>query len=131
MAVARLTDTLVFPTPPLPPVTAITCTGWESPSSLALLIKLSSGDAMGGFSESSSQEIFIGRGAARLGEPHCSRHQLERTGRAQILRHALSFAHVGHGQPCPDQNGQHSAEAGRCIEFGQYAASRIGGREML
>src|SRR5438309_4236862 len=101
MAVARLTDTLVFPTPPLPPVTAITCTGCESPSSLALLIKLSSGDAMGCLSESSSQEIFIGCRAARLREPHRRRHQLERAGRAQILRHALSFAHIGDGQPRP------------------------------
>src|ERR1700737_5095951 len=111
MAVARLTDTLVLPTPPLPPVTAITCTGCESPSNFALLIKLSSGDAMGGFSESSSQEIFIGRRTAHLRKPHCSRHQLERTRRTQILRYALSFAHVGDGQPSPDENRQHTAEA--------------------
>src|SRR5215475_9272787 len=104
MAVARLTDTLVLPTPPLPPVTAITCTGWESPSSLALLIKFSSGDAMGSFSKSSSQEIFISRSAARLRESHCSRHQLERTRRTQIFRYALSFAHVGDGQSGPDEN---------------------------
>src|SRR5882757_5135699 len=101
MAVARLTATLVLPTPPLPPVTAITCTGCERLSSFALLIKLSSGDAMGGFSESSSQEIFIGCRTARLREPHRSRHQLERTRGTQILRHALSFAHVGDGQPRP------------------------------
>src|SRR6266704_4018018 len=104
MAVARLTDTLVLPTPPLPPVTAITCTGCRSPSSFALLIRLSSGDAMGVFSESSSQEIFIGRRTTHLREAHRSRHQLERTRRTQILRYALAFAHVGNGQPGPDEN---------------------------
>ncbi|MDB6159053.1 MAG: hypothetical protein JWO04_2759, partial [Gammaproteobacteria bacterium] len=50
---------------------------------------------MGVFSESSSQEIFIGHRTAHLRKPHCSRHQLERTRRTQILRYTLSFAHVG------------------------------------
>ena len=39
---------------------------------------------MGGFSESSSQEIFIGCCAARFREPHRGRHQLESACRIQV-----------------------------------------------
>src|ERR1700733_2142126 len=99
METARFADTVVLPTPPLPPVTAMTFTGREELSSANASAR--SGESLesrmgGGSAEGSGQRRLVA-GARhaflelerRADQPHsflvCG---------VQVLRHSLSIAHI-------------------------------------
>src|ERR1700729_3033290 len=72
--VARLRATLVLPTPPLPPVTAITCTG---PGRVA------SRDGMGDSSEATLQQLFVDPGGRARAGAEGTHHELVGTRRRE------------------------------------------------
>src|SRR5580704_4065181 len=92
--VARLTATVDLPTPPLPPVTAMTRTGFARGLTCRLLITRILGEGMGYISESSAQKVLVGSRASHLRHLHRARDEFKRACRPQILRYALAFAHV-------------------------------------
>src|SRR5262245_47570211 len=93
-AVARLIETLVLPTPPLPPVTAITCTGPGAPALLIFIFSAErdSGKGMGNSSKSQGQQFFVRLRAGAARQFDGARHQVMAFRRCQIFRHALAFA---------------------------------------
>src|SRR5215472_2042820 len=100
---------LVLPTPPLPPVTAITCTGSPSPRSLAL--ESFSAERMGELSEAPLEQFLVSRRTRIARELHGARDELERAGGPQVFRHPLSLAHIRDRQPGAYQHRKHPAEA--------------------
>src|ERR1700691_3229223 len=97
MDTARLADTVVLPTPPLPPVTAITLTGREALSSAR--VSAWAGDSrmsrMGLYSTEIAREVgFVAFGWSALLQRQSGGHQphplLVR--RVHILRHPLPVA---------------------------------------
>src|SRR5690606_23937521 len=79
MAAARCTDTLVLPTPPLPPVTAMTGTG------RGRAILRISGECMGEPPEASLQQILVGSRARTFGQRHGAHDELMRARRHEVF----------------------------------------------
>src|SRR5882762_11497599 len=100
---ARLADIVVLPTPPLPPVTAITLTGREALSSPSASAR--SRDrrilCMGRYSAEMAGMVGVvawgGIDLELMGGAHQPYAFL--AGCVQIIRHALSVAYVGYFQP--------------------------------
>jgi hypothetical protein len=62
-------------------------------------------------------------GARRRGQRAV--HQVARSGRAKVLRNALTFADEGHRQLVSQQGGERRPEPGRLVELGQDAAGQL------
>src|SRR5450631_2365302 len=100
---AKFADIVVLPTPPLPPVTAITLTGRDELSSSRAAAR--SGDSrmlcMGRYSAEIAGVVgFAARRGVNLqllGGAHQPDAFVAR--RVQIVRHALPIAHIGDFQP--------------------------------
>src|SRR5580704_18620053 len=99
METARLADTVVLPTPPLPPVTAMTLTGREEFSSANAWVR--SGDSLksrmgGGSAECTGQRCLVARARHVLLELERSADQPDSflMCGVQVLRHTLSIAHI-------------------------------------
>src|SRR5271155_2408524 len=113
---ARLADTVVLPTPPLPPVTAITLTGREELSSASASARSrdSRVSRMGGGPAEVAYIVgLVARGGPQLlqvqggaQQPHAF---LVRG--MQILRHPLSVAHIGDFQPMAQGRRNHGTQA--------------------
>src|SRR5580700_1907373 len=110
MDTARLADTVVLPTPPLPPVTAITLTGRVelSSASASACAGVSRVLDMGGSSaEVAGQVGFVADdGPALLQRERGAnqRHSLLMR-RMHVLRHPLSVTHIGNFQPMAQGGG--------------------------
>src|ERR1700733_5027496 len=103
---ARLADTVVLPTPPLPPVTAMTLTGREELSSARASAWAGGGRGlgMGGRSSEVAGEVGLvthGRSAflQREGRAHQPHPPLVRG--MQVFGHPLSIADIGDFQAMP------------------------------
>src|ERR1700685_1946652 len=92
--VAILTATVDLPTPPLPPVTAMTRTGVSSGLTFKLLITRILGEGMSDISESSAHQVSVSGRASHLRHLHRTGNELERARRPQVLRHALTLTQV-------------------------------------
>src|ERR1700679_2317397 len=129
MQTARFADTVVLPTPPLPPVTAMTFTGREELSSANASAR--SGESLesrmgGGSAEGSGQRRLVA-GARhaflelerRADQPHsflmCG---------VQVLRYSLSVAYICNLQFMAQHCGDRPAQACSLIDFGQDAGGR-------
>src|ERR1700677_4084399 len=88
-AVARLTATEVLPVPPLPPVTAMTCTG--AASSLALI----SARGMDTVSVAACKQFIVGTAVRQTRKIDGARDQLMRARRTQIIRNCRPIADIG------------------------------------
>src|SRR5688572_10289163 len=125
-AAARLTATDVLPTPPLPPVTAITCTG--SGRTTARMSAAWAGsklcDAMSDSSETPRQEILTGCGARDAGQLYGAAHQLVGARGIEVFWNALAVADVAHGDLVSHQCRDGAAEAAGLVELREHAAHR-------
>src|SRR6185436_11316348 len=89
---ARFTDTMVLPTPPLPPVTAMTCTGFACTG--LDCCGLPAGIAC---SAHAPLHDFVIRGRAVVaGDFDGAAHQRVRARGVQVLGDPLSVAEIGH-----------------------------------
>src|SRR5450432_39500 len=123
---AKFADTVVLPTPPLPPVTAMTLTGRAAFKSASACAR--SGDSlasrMGGDSSKITREIGVVAGRRRAlrqleGLPH-QPDSFEMRG-VKVFRYALTIAHVGDFQVVPKHGRKHGAETCRLIHLGEDA----------
>src|SRR3546814_4011538 len=116
---ARLTDTEVLPTPPLPLVTATTCTGlgarrrrrpaaWLPPRSFTSLCGMDG-------SELQRQRGVVDPRRRRARELHRTQHQRVRTTRFDVLGNALAVAAIGDRQLVADHRRQRATDAQRQI----------------
>src|SRR5882757_943412 len=129
---AKFADTVVLPTPPLPPVTAMTLTGREalSSSSVSAWLLDSRVSRMGGSSTEIAGEVplvdalrcILLELVRRAHQPHTP---LVR--RMQIFRHPLPIAQVGDPQLVAQRRGDHGAQARRFVHLGENAG---GGRHL-
>src|SRR5690606_31671097 len=136
---ARLTDVDVLPTPPLPLVTAMTCTGRVERSvrrpaawcplrpAGGRLIALS-GAGMDG-SELKGQRAVIDLRRVLARELHRPQHQLVGTRRVNVLGYPLSVAQVVDRQRVPDHRRQRRADARGLVELAEHAGFRLRGTE--
>src|SRR6185437_979226 len=129
MATARLADTVVLPTPPFPPVTAITLTGRVELSSARASAR--AGDSRSSRMGTRPAEVarivgLVARGRPGLLQCKCGTHQphppLVRP--MQVLRHPLPIADIGYFQPVAQGGGNHRAQARRLVHLGQNARRR-------
>src|SRR6266850_2024312 len=105
-ATPRLTATVVLPTPPLPPVTAITLTGRA---------RLSAASAPAWCHAESAPSVFL-----------CIHsHLAEMSGEHGLLGHALSVGEMRDRQLVANDDGERSAEASGFVDFRQYAGLRL------
>src|ERR1035441_4776237 len=109
-AVARFTATEVLPVPPLPPVTAMTCTGAASS------VALDSARGMDTRSVTACQQFIVGAALRLAREFDGSCDQLMRTRGPQVIGNCRPIAHIGHWQLCTGERGEHTAEAHRLIQ---------------
>src|SRR5580692_6155203 len=126
METARLADTVVLPTPPLPPVTAMTLTGREELSSAKASAR--SGDSLksrmgAGPAEITGQVTFVSRRRRALTQLKSGAHQPNSFEMrcVQVLRDALTVAYIRDFQVVPEYRGYGGAETGRFIHLGQDA----------
>src|SRR5271165_4338154 len=126
MDTARLADTVVLPTPPLPPVTAITLTGRDALSSAKASSR--SGESllsrMGVPSgKMARKKCVVARRQSPLLERQRGAHEpnppLVR--RVQVRRYALPIAEVGDLQPVAQRGGYHGAQTRRLVDLGDDA----------
>src|SRR5579863_1935618 len=136
MATARLADTVVLPTPPLPPVTAITLTGrveLSSASSSACAGVSRVLDMGGSSAEVAGQVGFVADDRPAVLQRECGANQrhafLMRC--VHVLRHPLPVAYIGDFQPMAQGGGNHRAQACRLIHLGEDAGHRVQRRERL
>src|SRR5258708_4503598 len=134
MDTAKFADTVVLPTPPLPPVTAMTLTGRVALSSAKAWAR--SGDSLwsriGGCSAEIAGEIgLVARRGRALTELESRPHQPDslQMGCVQILRYALAIANVGNFQLVPEHRGNDGTETGRLIHFGENAGRGLHAHE--
>src|SRR3984885_4985324 len=126
---AKLAETVVLPTPPLPPVTAITLTGRDEFSSSRAAAR--SGDSrvlcMGRYSPETAgmMGLVMGRGVdlQLLGGAH--QPDAFVAGRVQVIRHPLPVAHIGYFQPMAQRRGDHRAQTHGLVHLGQNAGQRL------
>src|ERR1700722_11521065 len=126
---AKLAETVVLPTPPLPPVTAITLTGRDEFSSSRAAAR--SGDSrmlcMGRYSPEIAGMMGVvawrGVGLQLFGGAHQPDALV--AGRVQVIRHPLPVAHIGYFQPMAQRRGDHGAQAHGLVHLGQNAGQRL------
>src|SRR5271156_1517908 len=126
MATARFADTVVLPTPPLPPVTAMTLTGREELSSANASAR--SGESLesrmgGGSAEITGQVTCIASRRRALTQLESRAHQPDSFEMrcVQVLGDALTIAYVGDFQMVPEHRGYGRTETCRFIHLGQDA----------
>src|SRR6202034_1523966 len=126
---ARLADTVVLPTPPLPPVTAIALTGREELSSASSSARSRDNrvSRMGGRPPEVADKVgLVAYGG--LGFLHLKRgaHQPDSFAVRcmQILRHLLPVADVGDFQLMAQSRRYHGAQARRLVHLGRNAGDR-------
>src|ERR1700722_14039709 len=130
METARLADTVVLPTPPSPPVSAMTLTGREELSSANASAR--SGESLESRMGSSSAED-TGQRRLIAGARHAFLELSRRADqphpflmcRVQVLRHSLSIAHISDFQLMAQHRGNRSAQARSLIDLGQDAGGRV------
>src|SRR5882762_3665312 len=119
---ARLAETVVLPTPPLPPVTAITLTGREELSSANASAR--SRDNLESHMGACSSE---GAGIVGLVARRRVALQIQRganqpnaflMGRVQVFRHPLPVAYIGDFQLVAQRGRKHRAETCRLVHLG-------------
>src|SRR6185503_1831988 len=130
-AVARFTATLVLPTPPLPPVTAITCTGPGLAERFrpvtctdCIVLPSKSCQCVRDRAEPSLQQILIRVRAGFLGKLDGARDQLMRSRRTQIFWNLLAVAEISERQLGANERGERAAEAGGLVELRDAASCR-------
>src|SRR5580698_6685661 len=113
METARFAETVVLPTPPLPPVTAMTLTGREELRSANAWAR--SGDSLesrmgGGSAECTGQRCLAVRTRRVLLELEGCAHQPHSflVRRVQVLRYSLSVAYVSNFQLVAQHRRDHS-----------------------
>src|SRR5271165_3245916 len=137
---ARLADTVVLPTPPLPPVTAITLTGREelSSASASARSRESLRSRMGACSAEVAGEVgLVARWRSAFlqleGGAHQPHSPLVR--RMQVLGHPLTVAHIGDLQPVAQRRRYHRAQTCRFVHLGQDAGDggqpRVGLHDLI
>src|SRR5690606_22179697 len=144
----RLTATLVFPTPPLPPVTAITCTGCKLPM-FSPLIRQSGptersrssrahpiGQPLPQFlTDATRRGVVVVEAGKHVGhqilagilghlQAHRPAYQLMAARRVQIVRNARPVRQVGQRQPLADQHAENLAKAHGLVELGDHATGQ-------
>src|ERR1700733_14990426 len=115
---ARFADIVVLPTPPLPPVTAMTFTGREALSSsrVSAWLRVSRVLNMGVCSFQILCEVYVVEACGGVfpellrGAPQ---PQAPVVGRVQILGGPLAVAQVGDPQPVPQCRREHRSQACR------------------
>src|ERR1700677_478355 len=120
METARLVETVVLPTPPLPPVTAITLTGREelSSRSLSACVLVSRSSRMGSSSSEVAGIVGIVAGPGRAPrELVRGAHQPDAAvmGRVHVLRHPLPVAEIGDLELVPERGRNDRAQARRLV----------------
>ena len=122
---ARLADTVVLPTPPLPPVTAITLTGRVelSCSRASACARASRLSRMGACSAEVADVVGIVARRGLLLELERGAHQPHPAlvGGMQVLGHPLSVADIGDSQFMAQRRRNHRAQTGRLVHLGQNA----------
>src|SRR6267154_672397 len=132
---ARFADTVVLPTPPLPPVTAMTLTGREALSSsrVSAWLRESRVLDMGVCSFQVSSEVSIVETCGSVFAELLGRArqpQAPVVGCVQVLGDPLAVAQVGDPQLVPQYRRERGPQAGRLVHLGQNAGvrSQIGER---
>src|SRR3954471_16791489 len=124
---ARFTAPVVLPTPPLPPVTAMTWTGLAcmEPTCCNLFAPISRS------AHTALHDFVIRARAVVAGNLDRPAHQRVRARRRQIFGNALAIADVGHRQLVAHQRRQHAAQAHRFVDLGDHAGRGPGELEAL
>src|SRR5579871_7008729 len=125
MPSARLADTVVLPTPPLPPVTAVTFTGREalSFSRVAAWLRGRRVSRMGVPPPEGPREVGLLARRDALARLERAAHQPDAAlmPGMQILRHALAVADMGDAQAMPQDHRERRSETRRLVDLGQDA----------
>src|SRR5271170_86194 len=116
MDTARLADTVVLPTPPFPPVTAMTLTGREA-------LSFARASSRSGESLLSRMGVPSGKGARKIPIVAQQPNPLLMRG-VQVRRYPLSVAKIGDLQPMTQGGGYHGAQTRRLIDLGDDAGRR-------
>ncbi|KAG1484084.1 hypothetical protein G6F54_013480 [Rhizopus delemar] len=125
-ATARLAETLVLPTPPLPPVTAMVRTGPSGSLRVAdsgkVLVSLA-------YSRDGMVQLRVAGHIGRSAQIFKAKYKIGCAGPVQVLRNILAIGHPGDRQGVVDGHRQGVAEAAGLVQLAQYQPLQVGGAE--